>query len=74
METIHGKLVVRARFISPNPKQCFLEPIIYTKHYVTKEESYEEFNEFKKINEYNYEDGNNYGRLTARWIPYPESV
>ena len=73
MEKIHGKLVIRAQFIHPSPTKCFIEPIIYTKQYVTKEEAHEEFEQFQEVNAYDNDTHNGkYGRLIARWIPYPE--
>lgn len=73
METIHGKLVIRAQFVHPSPKCSFVEPIVYTKNFVTREEAFEEFKQFQKANEYDNDTHEGaFGRLSARWIPYPE--
>jgi hypothetical protein len=64
METIHGKLVIRAYFA--NPIKGGKSPIVYQTYFVTRDEAQEEYNAFKLAND-NRE-------FTAYWVPTPEAL
>jgi hypothetical protein len=66
LEKIHGKLIIRAHFQNPNRPARGRSPIVYTSHFITRDEASEQYLEFTKLNQS--------VEFTGYWIPYPERL
>jgi hypothetical protein len=68
METIHGKLIIRAFFYNASGNKSGTNPIIYKSYFVTRDEAQQEYDAFKLANDLKE------GQITAYWIPTPEAL
>ena len=70
METINGKLVIRAHFTTPDYRG--VRRIVHIEYMITRPEAVAFFTGFRRMN--GDDTGAESEKFAAQWIPYPESL
>jgi hypothetical protein len=68
METIHGKLVIRGHFTTPDYRG--IRKILHTEYMITRPEAVAFFTGFRRMNG----DDTGSEKFRAEWIPYAEPI